>query len=186
MKRVFTLFISLFILSSFSLVFSSNKEGSKITVRESIKEILNSVSEIIKCSIQAAEAELKELQKELKEKGDSIHKKAEISIVEKLQKILTELKKMEKALKEDLAKGEDLSKEKLKLYRKNLYNLEGKIDQFRKRIKKFAEEIEKECILLKEPIRKKVQDLLKEVERAINSMQERLKKHKKVDKSLSI
>ena len=105
MKRVFTLFISLFILSSFSLVFPSNKEGSKKTVRESIKEILNSVSEIIKCSIQAAEAELKELQKELKEKGDSIHKKAEISIVEKLQKILTELKKNGKSYKGKPSKG---------------------------------------------------------------------------------
>lgn len=181
--KIFSLlFISIFICSSFSPLFANNKRDSEITVEESIKEILDSVNEIIKSGIQAGEKELKEL----KEKGGAVHKKAEESIMEKLQKILVELRKLEKALKENLAEGKKFSKEKREQYRKNRENLEEKVAQLKKRIKKFAEDIEKECRLLKEPISKRVQEFLKEMERAINSMQERLKRKRTTDKTLSI
>jgi gas vesicle protein len=97
-----------------------------------------------------------------------------------------ELRKLEKALKEDLAEGKEFSKEKREQYRKNRQNLEEKVAQLKKRIKKFAENIEKEYRLLKKPISKRVQEFLKEMESAINSMQERLKRKRTTDKTLSI
>jgi len=97
-----------------------------------------------------------------------------------------ELKKIEKVLKENLAEGKDLSKEKREHYRNNRENLEEKVAQLKKRIKKFAEDIEKEYRLLKEPISKRAQELLKEMERAINRIQERLKRKRTTDKTLSI
>ncbi len=54
--------------------------------------------------------------------------------------------------------------------------LQERVGQFRKRIKEFAEGIGKEYRLLKEPIRQRAQDILKEMERAIDRMGERLKK----------
>jgi len=185
-KFIFIFFISIFIVSSFGPLLADNKRGSAITAGKSIKEILDSVNEIITSGIQAAEGELKEFQKELKEKGGAVHKRAEKSIAEKLQKILVELRKIDKALKENLAEGKDLSKEKREQYRKNRENLEEKMDQLTKRIKRFAEDIEKEYRLLKEPISKRVQEFLKEMERAINRMQERLNRKRTTDKSLSI
>jgi len=185
-KRFFILFISIFICSSFPPLFANNKRDPEITIGESIKEILDSVNEIIKSGIQAVEEILKELQKELKERKDSIHKKAEKSILEKLQKILVELRKIEKALKENLAEGKGLSKEKREQYRNNRQNLEEKVAQLKKTIKKFAQDIEKEYRLLKEPISKRTQELLKEMERAINRIHERLKRKRTTDKTLSI
>jgi len=44
----------------------------------------------------------------------------------------------------------------------------------------------KECRLLKEPIREKVQDILKEMERAIDHMEERLKRQRQIDEAISI
>lgn len=185
--KIFSLlFISFFICSSFSPLFANNKRDSEITVEESIKEILDSVNEIIKSGIQAGEKELREIQKALKGNEDSIHKTAEKYILEKLQEILVELRKLEKALKEDLAEGKEFSKEKREQYRKNRENLEKKIDQFKKRMKKFAEDIEKEYRLLKEPISKRAQELLKEMERVINRIQERLKRESNTDKTISI
>ena len=97
-----------------------------------------------------------------------------------------ELRKIEKALKKNLAEGKGLSKEKREQYRNNRQNLEEKVSQLKKRIKKFAKNIEKEYRLLKEPISKRAQELLEEMERAINRIQERLKRERSIDKTLSI
>ena len=128
-KCIIIFFMSIFITSYFSPLLANNRKSPEITVQESIKEILDSVNEIITSGIQAAEKELKEFQKELKEKGGAIHKKAEKSMGEKLQKMLVELRKIEKALKENLAEGKDLSKEKREQYRNSRQNLEEKVAQ---------------------------------------------------------
>ena len=185
-KFIVILFSSVFIVSSFGPLLANNRKASEITIGESIKEILDSVNKIITFGIQAAEKELKEFHKELREKGGGVHKKAEKSIVEKLQKILVELRKIEKALKENLAEGKNLSKEKREQYRNNRQNLEEKVAQLKKRIKKFARDLEKEYRVRKEPISKRVQELLRETERAINRMHERLKRKRIPDKTLSI
>ena len=62
-KFIFILFISIFIVSSFSPLLAHNRKDSEITVGESIREILDSVNEIITSGIQAADKELKEFQK---------------------------------------------------------------------------------------------------------------------------
>ena len=51
-------------------------------------------------------------------------------------------------------------------YIKDRDKLQERVGQFRKRIKEFAEGIGKEYRLLKEPIRQRAQDILKEMERA--------------------
>ena len=145
MKRLCILFIVLFLLYSVSLVLANDKKDSDMTFAESIKEIVSSINEIIKSSIKLAEAELKELQKELKERGGSIQKQAEKSIVHGLQKVLAELRKLDKALKKNLSEREGLSKEKLDQYLRNRDKLEERVGQFRKRIERFAEEIGKEA-----------------------------------------
>jgi len=186
MKKLCTLFIVLFLFYTLNLVLANNKKDSDMTFGESIKEIVSSINEIIKGSIKLAGAKLKELQKELKRGGSSIQKQAEKSIVQGLQKILAELRKLEKALKKNFAEREGLSKEKLNQYLKDRDKLEERVGRFRKRIERFAEEIGKECRSLKEPIRLKVQDILKEMERAIDRMEERLKRQRQIDKTLSV
>jgi len=186
MKKLCTLFIVLFLFYTLNLVLANNKKDSDMTFGESIKEIVCSINEIIKGSIKLAGAKLKELQKELKRGGSSIQKQAEKSIVQGLQKILAELRKLEKALKKNFAEREGLSKEKLNQYLKDRDKLQERVGRFRKRIERFAEEIGKECRSLKEPIRLKVQDILKEMERAIDRMEERLKRQRQIDKTLSV
>ena len=185
MKKLCILFTVVFLLYTLNLVLANNKKDSDMTFGESIKGIVSSINEIIKSSIKLAGAKLKELQKELKRGGSSIQKQAEKSIIQGLQKALAELRKLEKALKKNLTEREGLSKEKVKQYLKNRDRLEERVGQFRKRIKRFGEEIGKECRSLKEPIRLKVQDILKEMERSIDRMEERLKRQRQIDKTLS-
>lgn len=185
MKKLCIAFISLFLLCSFGVALADSEKGSDVTVGQSIKEIVNSINEIIKSSIRLAGAKLKELQEELEKGGTSIQKQAEKSIVQGLQKMLAELRRLEKALKKNLAEREGLPKEKLNQYLKDRDNLVERVDQFRKRIERFAEEIGRECRSLKEPIRLKVQDILKEMEQAINRMKERLKRQRQIDETLS-
>ena len=186
MKKFYFLCIGIFIISSFNPLLAHQQRDSEINVGKSMKEILNSVNEIITYGLQTVEKELKKFQKTLKEKGAAVHEKAEKSLVEELQKILLELKKLEKVLKENLAEGEDPSKEKHEQYRKNRQSLEEKVAELRKRIKEFAEEIEKEYRLFKEPISKRIQELLEEMKKAINRMQERLKRKRADDKVITI
>ncbi|NVM24856.1 MAG: hypothetical protein HWN70_02910 [Desulfobacterales bacterium] len=185
MKKLCIPFISFFLLCSFGLALADNEKGSDMTVGQSVKEIVNSINEIIGSSIRLAGAKLKELQKELEKGGTSIQKQVEKSMVEGLQKMLAELRRLEKALKKNLAEREGLPKEKLNQYLKDRDNLVERVDRFRKRIERFAEEIGRECKSLKEPIRLKVQDILKEMEQAINRMEERLKRQRQIDETLS-
>lgn len=173
--------ISLFLLFPFGLVLASNEKPSKMYVGGSIEEALSTINEIIESSIRLAEAELERLQKVLKEEGESIQKRAGKSIVQGLEKIVAELRKLDQALKKNMAEREGLSTEKLNQYSKNLDRLEERLGQFRKRIEKFARDIEKEWRLMEEPVRQKVQDVLKEIERAINRLRERLKRQRQID-----
>ncbi len=184
MKGYCIFFIGLFILSSISMAWAGSEKGPEMDVGENIKEIIRSINEIIKHSIKLAEAELKELQKELKEGRGSIEKQAEKSILLALKKILAELRRLEKTLKEKMAEREGLSKEKLDQYMKDRDKLEERVGQFRKRIRVFAKRIGKEYRLMKEPIRQRVQDILKEMERAIDRMGERLKRQRQIDKTI--
>jgi len=185
MKGLCILFIGLFVLSSSCLVLASNEKDPKPDVGECMKEILSTLNEIIKSTIKLAEAELKELQKELKEGGGSIQNQAEKSIAQGLQRILAELRKVEKALEKNLAEREGLSEEKWNRYLENREKLEERVGHLKKTIVQLSEEIRKKCALLKESIREKGQDVLKEMERIISRMEERLKRQKRIDGTLS-
>jgi Na+/phosphate symporter len=184
MKRPCILFMGLLVLSSFTLALAGSEEDPEMDVGEGIKEIIKSINEIIKYSIKLAEAELKELQRELKEGGRPLEKQAEKSILQALKRILAELRRLEEALKKNMAEREGLSKEELDRYMKDRDKLEERVGQFRERIKGFAEEIGKDWRLMKEPIGQRVQDILKEMERAIDRMGERLKRQRQMDKTI--
>ncbi|MFB0521190.1 MAG: hypothetical protein ACETWD_07160, partial [Desulfatiglandales bacterium] len=62
-----------------------------------------------------------------------------------------------------------------------LDRLEERLGHFRKRVEKFAREIEKEWRLMEGPVSQKVQDVLKEIERAMNRLRERLKRQRQID-----
>jgi DNA repair exonuclease SbcCD ATPase subunit len=131
-----------------------------------------------------AEAELKELQRELKKKGDSPGKQAEESTVQTLHKMLTELKKLEKALKENLAEMEKLSRENLDKYRKNQDQLEMRLDQFKERLNKLVEKTEKRRESLNEQVREKVIDILEEMKKTLNRIEEGVKRQRQAENML--
>jgi hypothetical protein len=143
MKNTCIICLVILLGASGNLVFADGKINTSTTISESILEILNSISVIIESSIAIAEAELKELQRQLREKGHSVEKQAEESIVQTLHKTLAELKKLEKALKGNLAEMEELSRENLHKYRKSRDQLEIWLDQFEERLNALVEETEK-------------------------------------------
>jgi gas vesicle protein len=180
------IFVGVCILFSSALAFAGDKGANTTTVGQSIRAVLDSINEIIKYSIRLAEAELVELQRDLKEKGNVLHKKTEKKIVEGLQKILGELRDLEKALKENLEEGKELSREERERYRKRRDELEEKLARLKERVKEFANDMAKELRSLKGPIRDKINEILEELQKIINRMEERLKKQKQINETRSI
>ena len=153
MRRIFIICLVVLLGASGNLVFAEDKADSRTTISESVLEILNSINEIIRSSIAIAEAELKELQRELRKNGDSFKKQTEESVVQTLHKTLAELKKLEEALKKNLAEMEGLSRDNYNKYRKKREHLEMRLDQFKERLKALVEETEKRRELLNEQVR---------------------------------
>ena len=185
MRKIRIMCLVVLLGASGNLVFADGKPNTGRTISKSIVEILNSINVIIRSSIAIAEAELKELQWEVRKKGDSLEKQAEESIVQTLQKTLAELKKLEKALKENLAEMEGLSAENLDKYHKNRDQLEMWLEQFKERLKALAEETEKRRESLNEQVREKALDIFEEMKRTLNRMEERVKRQRQAENMLS-
>jgi hypothetical protein len=176
MKNICIIFLIILLGASGNLVFADGRTNARTTISETILEILSSISVIIENSIAIAEAELKELQREPKKKGDSLEKQAEESIVQTLRKTLAELKKLEKALKEKLAEMEELSRENLDKYRKNRDQLEMRLDQFKERLNALVADTEKRRGSVSEQFREKAIDILEEMKKALNRVEEGIKR----------
>jgi peptidoglycan hydrolase CwlO-like protein len=185
-KHLLVLFTSIFIVSSFHPLSARSEKGSKIIIGESIEEILGSLHEIIMPGSQPPTKESKEIRNELQENGYVIYVNNEKSVVEKLEKMLVELRKIENELKEYLAERKELSNEKHEHYGNNLENLERKIAQLKRRIKTLTKDIIKEYQLLQDPIRNKIQEILTLMEKAIDCIQESLKEEHTPGKTLYI
>lgn len=184
MKNTCIICLVILLGASGNLVFADGKINTSTTISESILEILNSISVIIESSIAIAEAEPKELQRQMREKGHSVEKQAEESIVQTLHKTLAELKKLEKALKGNLAEMEELSRENLHKYRKNRDQLEIWLDQFEERLNALVEETEKRRESLNEQAREKALEILEEMKRALNRMEERVQRQRQAEDML--
>jgi len=185
MRRICIICLVVLLGASGKLVFADGKPNTGTTISESIVEILNSINEIIRSSIAIAEAELKELQWELRKKGDSLEKQAGESIVQTLHKTLAELKKLEEALKKNLAEMEGLSRDNYNKYRKKREHLEMRVERFKERLKALAEETEKRRESLNEQVREKALDIVEEMKRTLNRMEERVKRQRQVENMLS-
>ena len=185
MRRICIICLVVLLGASGKLVFADGKPNTGTTISESIVEILNSINEIIRSSIAIAEAELKELQWELRKKGDSLEKQAGESIVQTLHKTLAELKKLEEALKKNLAEMEGLSRDNYNKYRKKREHLEMRVERFKERLKALAEETEKRRESLNEQVREKALDIVEEMKRTLNRMEERVKRQRQAENMLS-
>jgi len=182
MKRwPYIIFISLFFSLHLNPVFAGNEKGNQDTIQRSVKEILNSINQIIKSSIELAEEELKKLRNNLKDKGSAIKKETEDTIAKGLKSVLDELKKLEMALNRTLTNKKNMTKEKINQYLKDLDEIEKKIDGFKGKVKKFSDGVGKEGRTLKDSAVKKTQDVLKEIERALDKMEKRIKRQRQLD-----
>jgi len=182
-KWPYVIFISLFLLLYLNPVFAGNEKGNQDTIQKNIKEILNSINQIIKNSIELAEEELKKLRNNLKDKGSTIKKETEDTIAKGLKSALDKLKRLEMALNRTLTDKKNMTKEKLNQYLKDLDEIEKKIGGFRDKVKKFSDGVGKEGRSLKDSTVKKTQDVLKEIERALDKMEKRIKRQRQIDKT---
>ena len=184
-RKTCVICIVVLLAATANLVFAEDKADSRTTISESVLEILNSINEIIRSSIAIAEVELKELQQELGKKGDSFKKQTEESVVQTLHKTLAELKKLEEALKKNLAEMEGLSRDNYNKYRKKREHLEMRLERFKERLKAIVEEMERKGESLGEPIRERLLDILEEMKRTLNRMEERVKRQRQAENMLS-
>jgi len=76
-----------------------------------------------------------------------------------------------------------MTKEKINQYLKDLDEIEKKIGGFRDKVKKFSDGVGKEGRSLKDSTVKKTQDVLKEIERALDKMEKRIKRQRQIDKT---
>lgn len=185
LRQLGVLFVSTVFVVSLSTGFASSKEDSTKSMNETISEILNAISDIIKGSLALAEAELKQLRRELEKRGGALQKQAEESILKALQNALSELKELDSAIKKNLEQMERRPKERLNYYRKNRDALEKRVAEFRRQLQGFAEKVEKEYATLGEPVKKKIKEILAEMERAHDRMEERFKKQKQIEATFS-
>ncbi len=185
LRHVGVLFVSSLLVVSLNTGFASSKEDSTRSMDETISEIVDAINEIARGCIALAEAELKHLQRQLEKSGGSLQKQAEESIIKALEKALSELRELERVIKKNLEQMESRPKERHKHYRKNRNTLEKRIAEFRRQLRGFAEEVEKDCTTVRRPIKKGVQEILAEMERALDRMEERFKKHKEIVGTLS-
>ena len=186
MKILHIVLIGFSILSFVSMVPAASGKGQEFNAGNNIDEILNSINDIIKNNIKLTEAKLLELRRAFKEKGSSTHQKAKDAIEGKLGEMPADLKNMEEVIKKELEEKESLSKETLDQYSKKLDQFEEKIEELNRKAKRFGEDIEKEYGLLKDSIKQSVKDIITEMERIINRMEEGLERQKQIDQTLSI
>jgi len=185
LKQLGVLFVSSLLVVSLNTAFASSKEDSPGSIDETISEILNAINDIIKGSLALAEAELKQLQRQLEKRGGALQEEAEQSILRALQNALSELKELDRAIKKNLEDMKRSRKERLNDYRKTADTLEKRVAEIKKQLEEFAEEMEKESATLRGPVEKKVRQILAEMERALDRMEQRFKKHKEIEGTLS-
>ena len=80
---------------------------------------------------------------------------------------------------------EGLSRDNYNKYRKKREHLEMRLDQFKERLKALVEETEKRRELLNEQVREKALDILEEMKRTLNRMEERVKRQRQAENMLS-
>jgi DNA anti-recombination protein RmuC len=185
LKQLGVLFVSSLLVVSLNTAFASSKEDSPGSIDETISEILNAINDIIKGSLALAEAELKQLQRQLEKRGGALQEEAEQSILRALQNALSELKELDRAIKKNLEDMKRSRKERLNDYRKTADTLEKRVAEIKKQLEEFAQKIEKESARLRGPVEKKVRQILAEMERALDRMEQRFKKHKEIEVTLS-
>ena len=185
LKQLGVLFVSSLLVVSLNTAFASSKEDSPGSIDETISEILNAINDIIKGSLALAEAELKQLQRQLEKRGGALQEEAEQSILRALQNALSELKELDRAIKKNLEDMKRSRKERLNDYRKTADTLEKRVAEIKKQLEEFPEEMEKESATLRGPVEKKVRQILAEMERALDRMEQRFKKHKEIEVTLS-
>ena len=185
LKQLGVLFVSSLLVVSLNTAFASSKEDSPGSIDETISEILNAINDIIKGSLALAEAKLKQLQRQLEKRGGALQEEAEQSILRALQNALSELKELDRAIKKNLEDMKRSRKERLNDYRKTADTLEKRVAEIKKQLEEFAQKIEKESARLSGPVEKKVRQILAEMERALDRMEQRFKKHKEIEVTLS-
>jgi methyl-accepting chemotaxis protein len=185
LKQLGVLFVSSLLVVSLNTAFASSKEDSPGSIDETISEILNAINDIIKGSLALAEAELKQLQRQLEKRGGTLQEEAEHSILRALQNALSELKELDRAIKKNLEDMKRRQKERLNDYRKTADTLEKRVAEIKKQLEEFAQKMEKESATPRGPVEKKVRQILAEMERALNRMEHRFKKHKEIEGTLS-
>jgi methyl-accepting chemotaxis protein len=185
LRQLGVLFVSTLLVVSLNTAFASSKEDSPGSIDETISEILNAINDIIRGSLALAEAELKQLQRQLEKRGGALQQEAEQSILRALQNALSELKELDRAIKKNLEDMKRRQKERLNDYRKTADTLEKRVAEIKKQLEEFAQEMEKESATLRGPVEKKVRHILAEMERALDRMEQRFKKHKEIEGTLS-
>jgi methyl-accepting chemotaxis protein len=170
---------------SLNTAFARSEEDSPGSIDETISEILNAINDIIKGSLALAEAELKQLQRQLEKRGGALQEEAEQSILRALQKALSELKELDRAIKRNLEDMKRRQKERLNDYRKTADTIEKRVAEIKKQLEEFAQKMEKESATVRGPVEKKVRQILAEMERALDRTEQRFKKHKEIEDTLS-
>ncbi len=185
LRQLGVLFVSTLLVVSLNTASARSEEDSKRGMDETISEILDAINDIIKGSLALAEAELKQLQRQLEKRGGALQEEAEQSILRALQNALSELKELDRAIKKNLEDLKRRQKERLNDYRKTADTLEKRVAEIKKQLEEFAEEMEKQSVTLRGPVEKKVRHILAEMERALDRMEQRFKKHKEIEGTLS-
>jgi methyl-accepting chemotaxis protein len=170
---------------SLNTAFARSEEDSPGSIDETISEILNAINDIIKGSLALAEAELKQLQRQLEKRGGALQEEAEQSILRALQKALSELKELDRAIKRNLEDMKRRQKERLNDYRKTADTIEKRVAEIKKQLEEFAQKMEKESATVRGQVEKKVRQILAEMERALDRTEQRFKKHKEIEDTLS-
>lgn len=184
-RKLGIILFGVMLVVSFSSGVARSEEDSKRGMDETISEILDAINDIIKGSLALAEAELKQLQRQLEKRGGALQEEAEQSILRALQNALSELKELDRAIKKNLEDMKRRQKERLNDYRKTADTLEKRVAEIKKQLEEFADEMEKESATLRGPVEKKVRQILAEMERALDRMEQRFKKHKEIEGTLS-
>jgi predicted transcriptional regulator len=76
-----------------------------------------------------------------------------------------------------------MTRGKINQYGKDLNEIEKNIGRFRDKVKNFADGAGKEGRLLKDSTVKKTRDVLNEIEKTLNKMEERIKRQRQMDKA---
>jgi ElaB/YqjD/DUF883 family membrane-anchored ribosome-binding protein len=174
------LFLFLFFFLYLHPTFAADEEEGQHGIQKSVEELLNTVNNIMKSTIELSEEELEKLHNHLKDRGSSIMKETGESIAKGLQSILGELRKLEMALKEMLDNTKDATKKKMDRCMRDLDGTERAICKYRDTIKNFADRLGRESGSISNSTLKKAQDVLKEIEKTLHEMGERIKKERKV------